>query len=100
MLCGSETWCLMEKELAILRKTERAMIRTISGVKLMERKNIDDLMDMLGLDETMNKKAKDNGVRWCEHVSKKEDHDILRKASEFKLDGQKKRGRSKMTRRT
>ena len=27
MLYGSETWCLRESEVAILRKTERAMVR-------------------------------------------------------------------------
>jgi len=38
MLYGSETWCLNEKEIAILRRTERAMLRAINGVKLMDKK--------------------------------------------------------------
>ena len=33
MLYGSETWCLKENEMAILRRTERAMVR----VQLMEK---------------------------------------------------------------
>ena len=37
MLYGSETWCLRENEIAILRRTERAMVRAISGAKLMEK---------------------------------------------------------------
>ena len=28
MLYGSETWCLREGEMAILRRTERAMVRS------------------------------------------------------------------------
>jgi len=36
MLYGSEAWCLNEKEVAILR-TERAMLRAMCGVKLMDR---------------------------------------------------------------
>ena len=32
---GSEAWCLKEKEMAILRRTERAMIRAVCGVKLL-----------------------------------------------------------------
>ena len=48
MLYGSETWCLRENEMAILRRTERAMC----GAKLMEKKRTEDLMEMLGLKET------------------------------------------------
>ena len=36
MLYGSEAWRLREKEMAILR-TERAMIRAMCGVKLLDR---------------------------------------------------------------
>ena len=49
MLCGSETWCLRENEIAILRRTERAMVRAMYGAKLME---------------TVVQMAKANGVRW------------------------------------
>ena len=40
MLYGSETWCLKENEMAILRRTERAMC----GRKL--KKRTEDLMEM------------------------------------------------------
>ena len=33
---GSETWCLRENEMAILRRTDRAMVRAMCGAKLME----------------------------------------------------------------
>ena len=39
MLYGSETWCLRENEMAILRRTERAMVRTMCGAKLMEKED-------------------------------------------------------------
>ena len=39
MLYGSETWCLRESGMAILSKTERAMVRSMCGVKLVSRKN-------------------------------------------------------------
>ena len=38
MLYGSETWCLRENEMAILRRTERAIVRAMRGAKLMEKK--------------------------------------------------------------
>ena len=49
MLYRSETWCLRENETAILRRIERAMC----GAKLMEKKRTEDLMEMLGLKETV-----------------------------------------------
>ena len=51
MLYGSETWCLRENEMAILKRTERAVVRAMCGVKLMERRRTEDLMEMLGLKE-------------------------------------------------
>ena len=62
MLYGSETWCLRENEMAILRRTEKAMVRATCGAKLMERKRPEDLMEMLGLKETAVQMAKANGV--------------------------------------
>ena len=64
MLYGSETWCLRENEIAILRRTERAMVRSMCRVKLVERNIMEDLMKMLGLKETLDRMAKANGVRW------------------------------------
>ena len=64
MLYGSETWCLRENEMAILRRTERAMC----VAKLMEKKRTEDLMEMFGLKETVVQMAKANGVRWYGHV--------------------------------
>ena len=53
MLYGSKTWCLRENEMAILRRTERATVRTMCGPKLMEKQRTEDLMEMLGLKETV-----------------------------------------------
>ena len=64
MLYGSETWSSRENEMIILRRTERAMVRSMCGVKLEDGKNTDNLMKMLGLKETLNKMAQANGVRW------------------------------------
>ena len=38
MRYGSEAWCLREKEMAILRRTERTIIRAMCGVKLLDKK--------------------------------------------------------------
>ena len=99
VLYGSETWCLKEEELAILRRTERAMVRAMCGVKLVERRSTDELMDMLGLHETVDRMARASGVRWYGHVLRREDGNILKDALTFEVSGQRKRGRPKRTRR-
>ena len=97
MLYGGETWWLRESEMAILRRTERAMVRSMSGVKLVDRKNMEELMEMLGLKKTLDRMAKANGVRWYGHVIRREDDNILKKAMLMEVNGQQKRGRPKMT---
>ena len=96
MLYGSETGCLRKSEMAILRRTERAMVRSMCGIKLVDRKNT-ELMKMLGLRKTLDKMAKANGVRWYGHVIRREDDNILKKAIMMEVNGQRKRGRPKMT---
>ena len=97
MLYGSETWCLRENEMAILRKTERAMVRAMCGAKLMEKKRTEDLMEMLGLKEMVVQMAKANGVRWYGHVLRRDDEHVLRRALEFEMKGKRKRGQPKKT---
>ena len=43
------------------------------GAKLMEKKRTEDLMEMLGLKETVVQMAKANGVRWYGHVLRRDD---------------------------
>ena len=67
------------------------------GVKLIDRENIKELMDMLGLKETVNGLARANGVRWYAHVLRRDEDDILQKALKFKVNGgQRKRKCSKV----
>ena len=97
MLYGSETWCLRENKIAILRRTERAMVRAMCGAKPMEKKRREDQMEMLGLKETVVQMAKANGVRWYGHVLRRDDGHVLGKALEFEVKGKRKRGRPKKT---
>ena len=52
---------------------------------------------MLGLKKTLDRKAKTNGVRWYGHVIRREDDNIRKKAMMMEVNGQRKRGRPKMT---
>ena len=62
MLYGSEAWCLREKEMAILRRTDRAMIRAMCGVRLLDRRNSEEMMDMLGIKESLDRMAKASSI--------------------------------------
>ena len=50
ILHGSETWCLKENEKAILRRTERAMVRAMCGQKVVDWKTTEEQMDMFGVE--------------------------------------------------
>ena len=76
------------------------MVRAMCGAKLMEKKRTEDLMEMVGLKETVVQMAKANGVRWYGHVLRMDDGHVLRKALEFEVKGKRKRGRPKKTRKT
>ena len=78
--------------MTILRRTERAMLRAMCGMKLMDRRNTDELMDMLGLNETLDKMAIASGVRWFGHVLRRDESDVLREALQFEVDGRRGRG--------
>ena len=50
--------------MAILQRTEKAMVRAMCCAKLMEKKRTEDLVEMLGLRETVVQMAKE----WSEMV--------------------------------
>ena len=94
-LYGSEAWWLRKKVMAILRRTERAMIRAMCGVKQLDRRNSEELMDMLGIKESLDRMAKASRMRWCGHVLRKEDENVIVKA--LKLEVSDRTGRPKQT---
>ena len=51
------------------------------------------LMSMLGLSETIDQLAMANSVRWYGHVLRREDGHVLRRALDFYIEGQRKKGR-------
>ena len=97
ILYGSETWCQKENEKTILRRTERALVRAMCGQKVVDRKTSEEQMGMLGLNETIERFATVNGVRWHGHVLRRDDDSVLRVALNLKVSGKRKRGRPKKT---
>ena len=80
MVYGGETWNLKNVEGNILKRTERAMIRRMCGVKLKDRKNTLELMEWLGLMELVLMVARRSGLRWMGHVLRREDKDRIKMA--------------------
>ena len=68
ILHGSKTLSLGQNEIGILQRTERAMVRNMCGVKLMDKKLSKDLMQMLDFNEIIYKLAKANSVCCYGHV--------------------------------
>ena len=91
MLYGSETG---QNGIMILQRTEGAMVRSMCGVKLIEKKSISDQMQMLDLNETIDQMARANGVRCYRHVLRKDKINFMR-ALDLKAKGIRKGGEPK-----
>ena len=81
--------------MAILRRTERAMIRAMCGVKLLDRRNSEELMDMLGIKKPLDRMAEASSMPWYGHVLRKEVENVIVKALKFEVRGSRERGRPK-----
>ena len=64
----------------------------MNGVKLMNKRSTEELMDMLGLKEAAAKLARVNGVRWYGHVLRQPEEDVLMKAMVHEVNGKRKHG--------
>ena len=91
ILYGSDTWCPRENEIAILRRTEKAMMRAMCVVKMIEKRRSQKLMGLLGLNDTLASE-----VRWYGHVLRRDNGEVLRRELDFKV-AERGRGRPNMT---
>ena len=86
-----------EKEMAILRRTEKAMMRAMCGIKIIEKKRSQELMSLLGLKDTLDGLARASGARWSGHVLRRDNGDVLRRALNFEEARRGEHGRPNMT---
>ena len=71
------------------------MVSSMYDVKLMDKRNTMELMDMLGLEEAADKLERANGVRWYGHVLWQPEEDVL-KAMAHEVDRKRKQGWPRM----
>ena len=81
--------------MAILRRTEKAMLRAMCEVKMIEKRRSQKLMSLLGLEDTLVGVARTNEVRW--YVLRRDSGDVLRRALDFEVAERKGRERPNMT---
>ena len=62
MLHESDMWFLKKNKVAILRKAERSRVKAMCNVKLVDKRNTKELMDMLGSKEAADKLEWENSV--------------------------------------
>ena len=73
------------------------MVRQMCRVQLKGKKRSMDLMFMLGLNETIDQLAMANSVHLYGHVLRREDGHVLRRAFDFGFEGQRRKGRLKLS---
>ena len=81
--------------MAILRRTEKTMMRAMCGVMIEKRSQ--ELVSLLGLKDILDGLARASGVRWYGHVLRRDSGDVLRRAMDFEVPGRRGHGRPKMT---
>ena len=70
--------------MAILRRTEKAIMRARCGVKLVEKRS-QKVMSLLSLEDTLDGLARASEVRWYGHVLKRDSDEVLRRALDFEV---------------
>jgi len=90
---GSETWPMKVENELKLNHTEMNMIRWMCGVKLNERKKIEELREVFGL-EPVSLMIKKSRLRWFGHVARKDDNDWVKRIA-WEVEGIKQRMQEK-----
>ena len=73
------------------------MLRAMCCQKVVDRKTIEEQMDMLELKEIIDRLATANEVRWYGHVLRRDDDSVLRVALNLEVSDNRKRGQPKKT---
>ena len=78
--------------MAILKRTKKAIVRAMCGVKMIEKKRCQELMSLLDLTYTLDRIARASRVRWYGHVLRRNNGDILRRGLDFEVVERRGRG--------
>ena len=73
------------------------MVQKMYGVKLADRINTRELMERLGLEDTIFETDKQGSLMWLGHVLRKCDDGCVKQALNLGIEGSKGRGRNSVS---
>ena len=97
MVYGSETWALKKEDEGVLQRAERAMVRIMCGVRLLERRKSMELLSLLGIEDDILSTVMKSRLRWYGHVRRREPEDGIRKVLDVEVDGRRGKGRPQLS---
>ena len=71
--------------MAILRGTEKTMMRAMCKVRVIEKRTSQKLMSLLSLKDTLDGLARASQVQWYGHVLRSNNGDLLRRPLDFEV---------------
>jgi hypothetical protein len=96
MIYGSETWAMKVEDMDRLERTERMMVRWMSGVSLKDRKSSKELLERLGI-ESVSVVVRRGRLRWYGHVERMDSENWVSSCRLINVDGARGRGRGRKT---
>ena len=72
MLYGSETWATKIEDISKMQRSEKRMLRWMTGVSLSERKSNESVRSMLAIDD-IAEVMRQNRLRWFGHVERRDE---------------------------
>lgn len=96
MTYGSETWPMRVEDLRRLERTEKMMIRWMSGVTLRNGKTSEEIRNRLGI-VSVSDLVRQGRLRWFGHVERKDVDDWVSACRNLAVSGERGRGRGRKT---
>ena len=94
MMYGGETWPVRVEEVRRLVRTERAMMRRMCGVRLVQRINCEVLHERLGV-EKVEDVLRRSRLRWFGHLERMDGENWVSACRDLEVEGPRGRGRGK-----
>ena len=84
---GSDTWPMRAGDVQRMARTERSMVRRMCGVSLKDRRRSEDLLKLMSIVSVVEVLDR-SGLRWLEHVERKDDLDYVSKCRPIVVKGE------------
>ena len=94
MTYGAECWTMKKKDEMLMNKTEIRMLRWIQCVRLREHKRNEDIREAATV-QPITTHLMQKRLRWCGHVSRRDDSHMTRTVLDMAVEGVRPRGRPK-----